>query len=147
MTEALLQTKEIWVDSKQKVLSAKFTWASRFKHEILFVTFSLWNSNYSVVTSLSSLSFYCESFLWSRLSTLSKAYYVLGSRSPATLKLDKTQRDFIFTFLHNILQLALCVFFGVFRVQLPIRRSVSPNIHYMYVTFTWFFFLSNKTFI
>lgn len=36
MTKAVLQTKEIWVDSKQNVLSAKFTWASRFKCEFLF---------------------------------------------------------------------------------------------------------------
>lgn len=55
MTKAVVQTKEILVDSKQKILSARFTRTNRFKCEFLLVILSFWNSNYSVVTSLSPL--------------------------------------------------------------------------------------------
>lgn len=93
-----LRLKKLWVDPKQKISSAIFTWSSRSRCKFLLVILSFWNCYYSAVTSLNCcLSFLLSKLLLEWITYFYQEYYNLGSESyglrPFTLKLNKNLKN------------------------------------------------------
>lgn len=138
MTKAVVQRKEIQVDSKQKFFQPIGLNLSFYLFILPFEIFS----TLKVMSLNYSLSFYYQSFLWGGSSTLSTEYYILGSYNceseSSYFEADKTQRIFVFIFspikFCSLLSWA-CISLVFLECEFySVRRPVFSNKSYVPVT-------------
>lgn len=137
MTKAVVQRKEIQVDSKQNFFQPIGLNLSFYLFILPFEIFSTLQS-----CPLITLYPFTISFLWGGSSTLSTEYYILGSYNceseSSYFEADKTQRIFVFIFspikFCSLLSWACISLVFLECESYSVRRPVFSNKSYVPVT-------------